>query len=125
VDDEPDARRLVARILRTCGAETLAAESMAEALQLLEHQQPHVLLSDLGLPEHDGYELIQTIRLLPARQGGTIPAAALSAFARSEDRRRAMLAGFQTHLAKPVEPSELLAVVANLAGRVRRKEAEH
>jgi PAS domain S-box-containing protein len=120
VDDEPDARRLITRILRTCGAEVFAAASMAEALELLGERTPHVLVSDLGMPEHDGFELIQAVRARPAHAGGATPAAALSAFARSEDRRRAMMAGFQTHVAKPVEPAELLAVIANLAGRVGR-----
>ena len=72
------------------------------------------------MPVHDGFELMRAIRALPPEQGGRVPAAALSAFARSEDRRRAMMCGFQTHVAKPVEPPELLAVVASLAGRVGR-----
>jgi CheY-like chemotaxis protein len=72
------------------------------------------------MPGNDGFELIRAVRALPADAGGNIPAAALSAFARSEDRRRAMLAGFQTHVAKPVEADELLAVVASLAGRIGR-----
>jgi PAS domain S-box-containing protein len=121
VDDEPDARLLIDRILRTCHADVTTAGSMAEALQALRRTpRPQVLISDLGMPGHDGYELITAVRALPADSGGHIPAAALSAFARSEDRRRAMMAGFQTHVAKPVEPAELLAVVANLAGRVGR-----
>ena len=121
VDDEPDARRLIARILQSCGAEVAAAASIDEALDALRRMpRPHVLISDLGIPDHDGYDLIRAVRGLPPAEGGTIPAAALSAFARSEDRRRAMMAGFQTHVAKPVEPAELLAVVASLAGRVGR-----
>jgi CheY-like chemotaxis protein len=83
-------------------------------------QQPDVLISDIGMPGHDGYELIGAIRRLPAEAGGTVPAAAITAFARSEDRRRAMLAGFQTHIAKPVEPIELITVIASLAGRIGR-----
>jgi CheY-like chemotaxis protein len=120
VDDEPDARRLVARILQTCNAEVTTASSMSEALDAIRRAPPHVLISDLGLPGNDGYELIQAVRALPPAGGRNTPAAALSAFARSEDRRRALLAGFQTHVAKPVEADELLAVVASLAGRIGR-----
>ena len=127
VDDEADARKLISKILELCGAELLTAASAARtALQLVQRNRPHVLISDIGMPDHDGYELIQQVRKLPAEAGGQTPALALSAFARSEDRRRAMMSGFQTHVAKPVEPNELLAVVANLAGRVggRRAAAE-
>jgi CheY-like chemotaxis protein len=120
VDDEPDARKLIARILGTCRAEVSAAASVGEALEEIRRCPPHVLISDLGLPERDGYDLIRAVRALPLEGGGNIPAAALSAFARSEDRRRALMGGFQTHVAKPVEPAELLAVVASLAGRVGR-----
>jgi CheY-like chemotaxis protein len=120
VDDEPDARLLITRILQTRNADVATAASMDEALEVVRREPPHVVISDLGMPAHDGYELIQAVRALPATHGGNIPAAALSAFARSEDRRRAMMAGFQTHVAKPVEPEELLAVVASLAGRVGR-----
>jgi CheY-like chemotaxis protein len=120
VDDEPDARLLISRILRTCNATVVTAGTMDEALQRVQQHPPDVLISDLGMPDRDGYELLQAVRALPPERGGRVPAAALSAFARSEDRRRAMMAGFQTHVAKPVEPDELLAVVASLAGRVGR-----
>jgi PAS domain S-box-containing protein len=118
VDDEPDARRLVARILESCHAQVSVAATVPEALEKIQQKVPQVLISDLGIPDHDGYDLIRAVRALPPESGGQVPAAALSAFARSEDRRRAMLSGFQTHVAKPVEPAELLAVVASLAGRV-------
>jgi PAS domain S-box-containing protein len=120
VDDEPDARHLVARILQLCGAEVIAAASVGEAIEQFRRRPPDVLISDLGMPEHDGYDLIRAVRALPPAGGGNCPAAALSAFARSEDRRRALMAGFQTHVAKPVEPAELIAVVASLAGRIGR-----
>jgi PAS domain S-box-containing protein len=120
VDDEPDARQLISRILESCHAEVRSAASMDEALTAMSAQRPDVLISDIGMPEHDGYELIGAIRRLPAEAGGTVPAAAITAFARSEDRRRAMLAGFQTHIAKPVEPIELITVIASLAGRIGR-----
>jgi len=116
VDDEADARVLVKRALADCGAEVRVAETVAEALQVLEKFRPHILVSDIGMPEEDGYDLIRQIR-----GGGwtarRMPAVALTAFARAEDRKRAMLAGFQTHVAKPVDPAELVAVVASLAGR--------
>jgi CheY-like chemotaxis protein len=91
---------------------------VGEALEQIARRPPDVLVSDLGMPDHDGYDLIRAVRALPSEAGGRAPAAALSAFARPEDRRRALMAGFQTHIAKPVEPAELLVVVASLAGRV-------
>jgi CheY-like chemotaxis protein len=115
VDDEPDARALIRRVLRQCEAEVAMASSVAEALALIDHFRPEVLVSDIGMPDRDGYELIREVR---ARYSSKeMPAAALTAFARADDRRRAMLAGFQTHITKPVDPNELLAVVASLAGR--------
>jgi PAS domain S-box-containing protein len=119
VDDEPDARALISHILRGCGAEVITAAGADEAIEQLQ-SHPSILISDLGMPDHDGFELIRRVRELPPKKGGNIPAAALSAFARSEDRRRAMLSGFQTHVAKPVEPAELIAVVASLAGKIGR-----
>ena len=115
VDDEPDARRLMKRFLEVRGATVTTAGSMEEALDALSDEHPDVLLSDIGMPEHDGYELIRRIRGLPANQGGATPAAAVTAFARADDRSRALLSGFQMHLAKPVDPLELLAAVARLA----------
>ena len=116
VDDEPDARALVKRILVGCHAEVETAGSMNEALALLETFQPDVLLSDIGMPEHDGYELIREVR---ARgwNARRLPAVAFTAFARPEDRRRSLLAGFQIHVSKPVDPEELIAVVATTVGR--------
>jgi CheY-like chemotaxis protein len=93
--------------------ETVA--SAAEAVKRVESWRPDVLLSDIGMPGEDGYELIRRVRELPADRGGRTPAAALTAFARGEDRRRALRAGFQMHLAKPVEIQELATVVASLA----------
>ena len=117
VDDEADARMLVKRILERCQAEVMTAGSVAQALELFQERRPDVIVSDIGMPERDGHDLIRSIRALPTASGGNVPAAALSAFARSEDRRRALLAGFQTHVAKPIEPAELVAVVATLVGR--------
>lgn len=115
VDDEPDARQLVRRVLSECGADVAVAESAAAAVQLVESFRPDILVSDIGMPEQDGYDLIREVRRRVAAK--TLPAVALTAFARSEDRRRALLAGFQTHVAKPVDPAELVAVVASLVER--------
>jgi CheY-like chemotaxis protein len=92
----------------------VAAESAAQALQCLPVEKPDVLMSDIGMPVEDGYALIRQVRALPEERGGNVPAIALTAFARAEDRRRALLAGFQMHLAKPVEPSELLLLSRTL-----------
>ncbi|HVQ15543.1 MAG TPA: ATP-binding protein, partial [Vicinamibacterales bacterium] len=120
VDDEPDARELAQRILSSQGARVITADSAEAGRQLVAREHPDVLVADIGMPEEDGYSLIRTIRSLPADQGGSIPAAAVTALARTEDRRRALLAGFQTHVAKPVDVVELVAVVASLAGRTGR-----
>ncbi len=117
VEDEPDARDLLEHTLRTAGAEVLAVESAAEALDALRERPPDVLVSDIGLPNEDGYALITKARNRPAGQGGNVPALAVSAYAREEDRMRALAAGFQTHVSKPFEPAEIVAVVGGLAGR--------
>jgi CheY-like chemotaxis protein len=117
VDDEPDARALVKRILEDCGAEVLVAETAEEALALVRSARPHMIVSDIGMPGEDGYQLIRAVRELSPDEGGRTPAAALSAFARAEDRTRSLRAGYQTHLVKPVEPTELTAVIASLAAR--------
>jgi CheY-like chemotaxis protein len=117
VDDEPDARELIERVLTECSAHVLTASSAEQALALLERERPHVLVSDVGMPNVDGYELLRRVRALGHARGGAIPAIALTAFARSEDRTRALRAGFLVHVSKPVEPSELVATVASVAGR--------
>jgi CheY-like chemotaxis protein len=117
VDDEKDARDVIIAILEQRGARTLEAASVEEALAKLEEERPDVLVSDIGLPEEDGYSLMRRIRALPREKGGAIPAAALTAYARTEDRMQALLAGFQIHVPKPVQPAELIAVVASLAAR--------
>jgi PAS domain S-box-containing protein len=117
VDDEPDARGLVRRVLEDCGARVVLAASAAEALERVAAGPPEVVLSDIGMPGQDGYDFMRKLRSLPADAGGHTPAAALTAFARSEDRMRALRAGYQTHIAKPVDPAELVAVVASLAMR--------
>jgi CheY-like chemotaxis protein len=117
VDDEPDARVLLRRVLEECGARVLLAASSEEGLELVRRERPDMIISDIGMPGEDGYEFIRRVRRLPPDEGGRTPAAALTAFARAEDRTRALRAGYQTHVAKPVEPTELTAVVASLAAR--------
>jgi PAS domain S-box-containing protein len=120
VEDEPDTRELLRRFLIECGANAVMAASAGEALDIIDRQRVDVVVSDIGMPEVDGYELVRLIRARPPDRGGNIPAAALTAFARSEDRTRALLAGYQTHIAKPVDPAELIAAIAALVHRTGR-----
>ena len=118
VDDDVDTLELVKLVLGKCGATVMTCSSAAgRCLKRLPEGRPDVLITDIGMPEMDGYSLIKQVRTLPPEQGGQTPAVALTAFARSEDRRRAMLSGFDIHVSKPVEPGELVAVVARLARR--------
>ncbi|HEV7578203.1 MAG TPA: ATP-binding protein [Caldimonas sp.] len=117
VDDEADTRQLVEQLLADCGAEVRTATSAGEGLALVRSLGPDLLLSDIGMPECDGYRFIEQVRRLGLEHGGAIPAIALTAFARSEDRDRTLVAGYQLHLAKPIEPHELLAAVGRLSGR--------
>jgi len=114
VDDATDSLMLVRDVLRQAGAEVIPVESGADALEMLARRQVDVIVADIGLPQMDGYEFIREVR---KRNRNEVPAAALTAYARSEDRTRALLAGFQMHLAKPIDPSELIAAVAALAKR--------
>ena len=118
VDDELDARELVTTMLERCGAKVFAAASASEALEYLESWKPSVLIADIGMPGEDGYDLIRKVRCLSKERGGRIPALALTAYARTEDRVRALSAGYQVHLSKPVDRLELAAVVARLAERI-------
>jgi PAS domain S-box-containing protein len=118
VDDEPDARALVKRLLEDCKAVVRAAASADEAIELIQAEPPDVLVSDIGMPGRDGYAMIRHIRRLEKQNGGGIPAIALTAYARTEDRVKAIRAGYQSHVVKPVEPTELITVVASLAGRM-------
>jgi len=117
VEDEPDARELLVTELGQFGVEARAVDNAPEALRLLEQLRPDVLISDIGMPEMDGYSLIAAVRKLSASSGGRTPAVALTAFGTSQDRTRAFLAGFDAHLPKPVEPDELAAVLLSLTGR--------
>jgi CheY-like chemotaxis protein len=120
VDDEEDTRKLLKTVLEKCGATVIVASSAGEALATLKQSRPDVLISDIGMPEEDGYALIKMVRALPAEDGGQTPSAALTAYARVEDRMKVLRSGFQIHIPKPVEPAELITVVANLAGRSAR-----
>jgi PAS domain S-box-containing protein len=115
VDDEADSREFLIALLEQCGAEVIAVTSASEAIEAVSQVKADVLVSDIGMPLEDGYSLIGKVRLLKAEQGGQIPAVALTAYASREDRTRAIAAGFQMHIPKPVEPVELVTVVASLA----------
>jgi signal transduction histidine kinase/DNA-binding response OmpR family regulator len=121
VDDEPETRELLTFVLEQCDAKVTTAENAASALALLGSTSFDVLVSDIGMPGTDGYSLIRSVRNLPATSNRLIPAVALTAYARSEDRTAALRAGFDVHLTKPVDPSELLVVIATLVGGVLRR----
>ena len=117
VDDDGDSRSFMCQLLEDRGASVVSAESTSDALTSFTQARPDVLVSDIGMPDEDGYSLIRRVRALPRERGGRTPAVALTAYAQSEDRTRALLAGFGNHVAKPVDPQELVAVVASLVGR--------
>ena len=114
VDDEADARSMLKRLLEDCGATVLLAAHAADAIEIIQRERPQVIVSDIGMPDEDGYSLIRRVRKLGAASGGSTPAVALTAYARAEDRVKAVRAGFQLHVPKPVEPAELIAMVASL-----------
>jgi two-component system CheB/CheR fusion protein len=119
VDDEPDVLEVVGAVLERCGAEVLCVASVAEALERLERDRPHVVVSDIQMPCEDGYDLMRRVRALTPERGGLTPALALTAFASSEDRVRVLKAGFEMHVAKPVAPLTLAVAVGRLAGLLR------
>jgi PAS domain S-box-containing protein len=121
VDDDPGARRLLEQVLTYCKATVTVVATAQEALEAVEQLRPHVLLCDIEMPGEDGYSLLRRIRALGPERGGNIAAAALTAYARGEDRTRALRAGFQLYVSKPVEITELVTVVTNLAGRVTHR----
>ena len=122
VDDEPDARKLIQRVLEDCSAAVFTAGSAAEALLIFDAEAPDVLVTDIGMPDVNGFELLRRVRAREQTRGRRIPAIALTAIARSEERTRALQAGFLVHVAKPVDPSELVATVASIAGRADDRE---
>jgi CheY-like chemotaxis protein len=118
VEDDLDTLDMLRFILDKCGAKVMTAASTSEALEVLDRWHPHALVSDLAMPGQDGYELISKIRSREPERGGNIPAVAVTAYARAEDRARALAAGFQMHVAKPIDPDAFVAAVASLAGLV-------
>jgi CheY-like chemotaxis protein len=116
VDDDEDARDLVRRLLENCRANVVTAASAEAAMRALGREAFDVLVSDIGMPEEDGYTLMRKVRALAPERNGDIAAIALTAYARGEDRLKAIRAGFHVHAAKPVDPAELIAAVANLGG---------
>jgi signal transduction histidine kinase/CheY-like chemotaxis protein len=123
VDDEKDARQLVQAVLEDCGCRVTLAAGVDAAMGALGQEVPDVIISDIGMPERDGYDLIRQVRALPRPKGGDVPAAALTAYARAEDRLRMLAAGYSMHLAKPIDPQELVVVVASLTRFAPRSRA--
>jgi CheY-like chemotaxis protein len=117
VEDEDDARTLISTVLSLHGADVRTAASVAEALATIEQKMPDLLVSDIGMPDEDGYALIRKVRARSPEQGGWMPAVALTAYISPGDRARILASGYQLHIPKPVEPNELTAAVASLAGR--------
>ena len=120
VDDQEDARELLRIVLESCDARVLDAATASEALAVVQRERIDLIISDIGMPEEDGYSLIRRVRSLASKEKASIPAVALTAFARNEDRTRTLLEGFNMHMAKPVEPAELLLALADLSGHARR-----
>ena len=118
VDDERDSREFVAFVAKQAGAKVTAVGSAIEALQLLSTTPFDILLCDIGMPDMDGYMLVRQVRALPPEQGGQIPAIALTAYAGDFNQKQALAAGFQRHLAKPVEPNELVKAIVTLLSRL-------
>jgi CheY-like chemotaxis protein len=114
VDDDADARELLAITLQSAGAVPLVASSVREAIRLLEEQRPDLLLADLGMPEQDGLDLIRLVRAMPEESGGRTPAIAVTAFASGAERETALRAGYDGHVAKPYDPDALLAAIAKI-----------
>ena len=115
IDDDPDARELLTTLLEARGLLVRAAGSVREGLAALEREIPDIILSDLAMADEDGRHLIRSVRERPARSGGLVPAIAVTAHARPKDATEALLAGFQVHLSKPVDPLELFSAVERLA----------
>lgn len=112
----PLAREVIGRMFAQSGAAVFTAAQVSEGLEILKRDRPHVIVSDIGMPGVDGHQFIRQVRRLSAERGGQTPAIALTAFARADDRQRALDAGFQLHIAKPVGPGELITVCASLLG---------
>jgi len=124
VDDEPATRELLRFVFEQCESKVRTAASAAEALAAFGEETFDVLISDVGMPDVDGYSLMRSVRALPPEKGGRIPALALTAYARGEDRTHALKAGFNMHVTKPIEPSELVVVIAALVSSYQRSRAD-
>ena len=124
VDDQADARDLIGSVLADCDARGAHGQHGGRGPGAVEQERPDVLVSDIGMPDVDGYEFLRRVRALGHARGGRLPAIALTAFARSEDRTRALRAGYLVHVSKPVEPSELVATVASVVGRTGEPAVE-
>jgi CheY-like chemotaxis protein len=117
VEDDDDSRKLLGTMLKRYGARVTSTKSAAEALNVFADDVPDVLISDIGMPDEDGYEFIQKLRALPREQGGQTPAIALTGYASRKDKERALAAGYQQHIAKPIEQADMIAAIAALVGR--------
>jgi CheY-like chemotaxis protein len=117
VEDDEDSRKLLGTMLKQHGADVTAAASVTDALTLFSEKVPDIMVSDIGMPEQDGYELIRKIRALPPEKGGGIPAIALTGYATRKDRERSLSAGFHNHIAKPIEQRQLVTAIASLVGK--------
>jgi CheY-like chemotaxis protein len=117
VDDEMETREIISTVVERTGAEVKSCTSAREALTELVEWRPDVILSDIAMPDEDGYTFMGRVRSLSPHEGGNTPAAALTAYAREEDRKQALAAGYQMHIAKPVAAGQLVAMIAKLAGR--------
>jgi CheY-like chemotaxis protein len=117
VEDDDDSRKLLGTILKRYGARVTSTKSAKEALTVFQDELPDVMISDIGMPDEDGYELIRKLRLAPPDKGGLIPAIALTGYATRKDRERALTAGYQQHMAKPIEQRDLIDAIAALVGR--------
>jgi PAS domain S-box-containing protein len=125
VDDEPDTLEMLKMMLEQCSVMVATASSVSEAVRALEKERPDVLISDIGMPEEDGYQLIRRVRALAPARGGNVPAVALTAYAGEADRLRALASGYQRHVRKPIEPSELIKAIASLAGLEEKVGGKH
>jgi CheY-like chemotaxis protein len=116
VEVDDDARNLLGPWLKRYGARVTSTKSAAEALEVFEGDLPDVMISDIGMPDQDGYELIRQLRTLPVEKGGATPAIALTGYASKKDRERALSSGYQKHIAKPIEQADIIAAIAALIG---------
>jgi CheY-like chemotaxis protein len=121
VDDEPDTLMLLKTIFEHCGAIVEKANSVEAAIEILEKWTPNILISDIGMPGRNGFDLIKYVRARDAERGSKIPAVALTAFARIEDRVKVLTAGYQMHIPKPVEPDELISIVSSLTKIIHKQ----